>query len=68
MLKMVDETEDRDFAEGETVYDVDGNAYTVMNNRAVLQVDSNVTRSYYLGPANGTMRRCFSRTNPKDAG
>lgn len=58
MLKYVDTTEDRDFQEGETIYDVDDNAYIVKNNLAILKVNPNEERGYYLGP---TMKLCFSR-------
>lgn len=60
-LVELDRSEDRNFAEGETIYDVDGNAYTVRNNKAVLNVE-NTTVSYFLGR---TMRECFSRKNPR---
>jgi hypothetical protein len=37
-----------DFQPGETIYDVDGNAYVVVNNRATL-TRGNYRISYYLG-------------------
>lgn len=63
MLKTVDPTEDRNFAEGETIYDVDGNAFTVKGGKAVLE-RGNGRVSYFLGR---TMRLCFSRRNPRAA-
>lgn len=57
----LDRTEDRNFREGETIYDVDGNAYAVQNNKAVLS-RPNTTVSYFLGRQ---MRECFSRKNPR---
>ena len=60
-LQNVNMDEDRNFAEGETFYDVDGNAYTVECNRAVLQ-RANGRVSYFLGRS---MKLCFSRNNPK---
>jgi hypothetical protein len=52
---------DSDPLEGESIYDVDGNAYTVRNHKAVLNVE-NTSVSYFL---DRTMRQQFSRTNPK---
>lgn len=51
------------FKDGETVYDVDGNAYQVSNGRAVLNVEGSRV-SYFLGR---TMAANFSRTNPRQA-
>lgn len=52
-----------DFKSGETIYDADGNAYTVENGRAVLQVE-NTRVAYFLGRS---MAACFSRENPHAA-
>ena len=60
-LQVVDETEDRNFQSGETIYDVDGNAYTVEGHHAVLR-DGNTSIRYFLGRQ---MKLCFSRTNPR---
>jgi hypothetical protein len=60
-LTFLDPSEDHEFQDGETIYDVDGNSYTVKNHRAVLSRE-NSTVSYFLGR---TMKLCFSRTNPK---
>jgi hypothetical protein len=50
-------TKTHDFQPGETIYDVDGNAYIVVNNRATL-VNGNYRISYYLGRS---MAAAFSR-------
>jgi hypothetical protein len=65
-LKQLDLTEDRNFINGETVYDVDGNAYTVVarfgtSMVAVLNRCSKVV--YDL--MSKDMILCFSRTNPR---
>lgn len=58
------QTDDKpSFNEGETIYDLDGNAYTVRDNSAVLNVE-NTRVSYFLDPG---MAPCFSRSNPKAA-
>ena len=62
-FQFIDETEDRDFRQGETIYDVDGNAYKVDCHRAVLQ-RGNCRVSYFLGRS---MKLCFSRNNPRAA-
>lgn len=51
----------RPFGEGETIYDVDGNAYVVKNCRAVMTVAGSSV-SYFLGR---TMSGLFSRDNPR---
>lgn len=58
MLKTVNFDEARPFSEGETIYDVDGNAYEVRGGRAVL-TKGNTSISYFLGRS---MSLCFSRT------
>lgn len=60
MLRQLNTTEDRNFAEGETVFDVDGNSYTVRRDRAELNINDSI--SYGLNE--GNVRNCFSRTRP----
>lgn len=60
MLRQIDPNEDRNFRNGETIYDVDGNAYTVENGKAVLR-RGNCSTSYFLGRE---MRKCFTREVP----
>jgi hypothetical protein len=50
---------DRDFREGETVFDVDGNSYTVRGGYAELNINDMIR--YNLN--DGEMRNCFSREN-----
>jgi hypothetical protein len=59
-LTTLDTTEDRNFAEGETVFDVDGNSYTVRKGHAELNLNDGI-----LYKLSGDMRNCFSRKNPK---
>ena len=67
-LTPLDPNEDRKFRNGETVYDVDGNAYTVhgaftdMNQFVTLNVNNSIEYALELPD----MRDCFSRKNPKD--
>lgn len=61
-LTIIDTTEDRDFVDGETIYDVDGNAYVYRAsiNSAVLRRSDRI--SYSL--ATQDERNCFTRTVP----
>lgn len=60
MLQCLDTTEDRNFSEGETVFDVDGNAYVVHRGYAELKANRQL-----LHKLAAEMRNCFSRKNPK---
>lgn len=72
-LQPLNRDEDRNFADGETVFDVDGNAYTVRGDRA--ELNANDAIGYWLTwriaeghtdtPGQVSMRDCFSRNNPK---
>ena len=60
-LRTLDPTEDRNFAEGETIFDTDGNVFTVRDGRAVLNGSE---RGVNYNLASKEMRNCFSRANP----
>lgn len=51
------------FQNGETIYDVDGNAYTVRDGSAHLKVEGSAVSYPYV--LDDRMAACFSRTNPK---
>lgn len=59
-LQTLDPTEDRNFRDGETIWDVDGNAYTVRGPCAVLNLNDNIVNNLN----EPGMRECFTRIPP----
>jgi hypothetical protein len=64
-LRILDPNEDRNFAEGETIYDTDGNAFTVRDGHAVLNKHETAINRVTYSLASQEMRNCFSRTDPR---
>jgi hypothetical protein len=64
MLKTIDETEDFDFQEGETIFDTDGNVFTVTDGHACLMRQTSGLNPIRYNLATIEMRHCFTRKVP----